>query len=126
MRTGEPIQRASMYTETTFAFSPQLSDPLRPGTSILDLAIYRSSKQQVDLARLSVSSTGTTATTQSTSMGRRGSGLTEMMKARVGTGGNVLDVTSVVKVTWSLPPGQDGAVLPATASKSDTPVQTVK
>ena len=104
-----------MHTGTTFTFRPQLSDPLRPGTSVLDIAIYRSSIQQLDLARLSISSSETTL--QSTSMGRRGSGLTEMMKARVGIGGGDLDVASGVKVTWVLPPGQEGVVLPLSAPK---------
>jgi hypothetical protein len=113
------------YTGTTFTFRPQLSDPLRPGTSVLDLAIYRSSIQQLDLARLSISSTEST-TAQSMSMGRKGSGLTEMMKARVGIGGGDLDVTSGVKVTWVLPPGQEGVVLPTTAHKSGTADQQAK
>jgi hypothetical protein len=113
------------YTGTTFTFRPQLSDPLRPGTSILDIAIYRSSIQQLDLARLSISSVQTT-NAQSTNVGRRGSGLTEMMKARVGIGGGDLDVTSGVKVTWVLPPGQEGVVLPPSASRSDIPIQRAK
>jgi len=112
------------HTGTTFTFRTQLSDPLRPGTSVLDLAIYRSSIQQLDLARLSISSSETAL--QSTSMGRRGSGLTEMMKARVGIGGGDLDVASGVKVTWVLPPGQEGVVLPATAFKSEAPVHVAK
>jgi len=124
MRTDGPNQPALTHMGSTFAFRPQLSDPLRSCTSVLDLAIYRSTLKQVDLARLSISAYE--ATTHSKSMGRRGSGLTEMMKAKVGIGGSDLDITSLVKVTWALPPGQDEVVLPAPAPKSDTPVQTVK
>lgn len=124
MRNKEPKTSLPMHTGTTFTFRPQLSDPLRPGTSVLDIAIYRSSIQQLDLARLSISSSETTL--QSTSMGRRGSGLTEMMKARVGIGGGDLDAASGVKVTWVLPPGQEGVVLPVTAVKSETPVHVAK
>jgi hypothetical protein len=126
MRSKQEANLAGpMYTGTTFAFRPQLSDPLRPGTSILDLAIYRSSLQQLDLARLTISSVQTSIP-QSTSMGRRGSGLTEMMKARVGIGGGDLDITSGVKVTWVLPPGQEGMVLPTTAHRTETPDQPAK
>jgi hypothetical protein len=49
-----------------------------------------------------------------------------MMKARVGIGGGDLDVTSSVKVTWVLPPGQEGVVLPTTAHKTGTPDQQAK
>jgi hypothetical protein len=49
-----------------------------------------------------------------------------MMKARVGIGGGDLDVTSGVKVTWVLPPGQEGVVLPPSASRSDIPIQRAK
>jgi hypothetical protein len=112
------------YTRTTFTFRPQLSDPLRPGTSVLDIAMYRSSIQQLDLARLSVSSSESTV--QSSSMGRRGSGLTEMMKAKVGIGGGDLDITSGVKVTWVLPPGQEGVVLPTIAPKRETGISNLE
>jgi len=126
MRSKQDANLAgSTYTGTTFTFRPQLSDPPRPGTSILDLAIYRSSTQQLDLARLFVSSVRTT-NAQSTNVGRRGSGLTEMMKAKVGIGGGDLDIKSVVKVTWVLPPGQEGMVLPTTARKTGTPDQPAK
>jgi hypothetical protein len=126
MRTKQDVNLAgSTYTGTTFTFRPQLADPLRPGTSILDLAIYRSSIQQLDLARLSISSTETSIA-QSSSMGRRGSGLTEMMKAKVGIGGGDLDIKSEVKVTWVLPPGQEGVVLPPSASRSEIPMQRAK
>ena len=126
MRTNEPNHPAQTHTGTTFAFRSQLSDPLRPGTSVLDLAIYRSAMKQVDLARLSISFTGTTVSTQSTSMGRRGSGLTEMMKARVGIGGGDLDVTSVVKATWALPSGQEGVVLPPCPAKQEIAFPSLK
>jgi hypothetical protein len=59
-------------------------------------------------------------------MGKRGSGLTEMMKAKVGIGGGDLDVASGVKVTWVLPPGQEGMILPTTARRTGTPDQPAK
>ena len=52
--------------------------------------------------------------------------MTEMMKAKVGIGGGDLDIKSVVKVTWVLPPGQEGMVLPTTAHKTGTPDQPTK
>jgi hypothetical protein len=118
MRSKQDASLAgSTYTGTTFTFRPQLSDPSRPGTSVLDIAIYRSSLQQVDIARLSVASSESIV--QSSSIGRRGSGLTEMMKAKVGIVGGDLDVTSGVKVTWVLPPGQESVMLPSPATKQD-------
>jgi hypothetical protein len=125
MRIKELNHPISTFTGTTSSFRPQLSDPLRPGTSVLDLAIYRSSIQQLDLARLSISSAESTIS-QSSSMGRRGSGLTEMMKARVGIGGGDLDVTSGVKVTWVLPPGREGVVLSSSAPKQETASLTLR
>jgi len=125
MRTNEPNQPAPTHMGTTFVFRPQLSDPLRSGTSVLDLAIYRSTMKQVDLARLSISSTGTT-TAQPKSMGRRGSGLTEMMKAKVGIGGSDLDVTSLIKVTWVLPSGKEGVVLPPCPPKQEIAFPSLK
>jgi len=42
-----------------------------------------------------------------------------MMKAKVGIGGGDLDVASGVKVTWVLPPGQEGVVLPSSAAEQE-------
>jgi hypothetical protein len=49
-----------------------------------------------------------------------------MMKARVGIGGGDLDITSRVKVTWVLPPGQEEFVLPPLASKQETTLPSLK
>jgi hypothetical protein len=114
--TQDPTHQAPARTWTTFAFRPQISDPLRPGTSSVELAIYRSALQQVDLARLSISSPASVEQC-SGSQGRRGSGLTEMMKARVGIVGGDLNVESVVKVTWVLPPVQGDVILPPHSAK---------
>lgn len=103
MRLTQDQSQTNPRTGTTFAFQPQLPDPLRPGSSCIDVAIYRSTTQHLDLARLSVSTTRI----ENGRGERRGSGLTEMMKmkTRVGPGG--LDTDSKVKVTWVLPSGQD-------------------
>jgi len=49
-----------------------------------------------------------------------------MMKARVGIGGGDLDVASGVKVTWVLPPGQEGVVLPLSAPKREIAVSDLR
>jgi hypothetical protein len=106
-------QNHSVRTGTTFTFLQQRSIPLRPGSSCVDIAIYRTASQQLDLARLSVSTTEL----ESGRGGRKGSGLTEMMKMKTRAGSGGLDVESRVKVTWALPSGQD-LVLPAISLKN--------
>jgi hypothetical protein len=108
--------QAPAHTKTTFTFRPQISDPLRPSTSCIEIAIHRSAFQQVDLARLSISS-ATSMEQGKESEKRRGSGFTEMMKARVGIVGGDLNVESVVKVAWVLPPGQGDVILPPHSAK---------
>jgi hypothetical protein len=49
-----------------------------------------------------------------------------MMKAKVGIGGGDLDITSGVKVTWVLPPGQEKVSLPPSALKNETAVSDVR
>lgn len=103
MRLSQDLSQTNPRTGTTFAFQPQLSDPLRPGSSYIDIAIYRSATQQLDLARLCVGPTLTPSRKEE----RRGSGLTEMMKVKTRSGSGRLDVDSKVKVTWVLPSGRD-------------------
>jgi hypothetical protein len=120
MRHQDPNQSTSR-TKTGFTFQQQYHDPLRPGTSCLDLSIYRDRVHQVDLARLSISSTSVSRPTlqgDHANSGRRGSGLTEMMKAKVGFVGGDLDVSSKVMASWALPVGQEGVSLPTSKSLS--------
>ena len=106
-------QSQNTHTGTTFAFQPQLLDPLRPGSSCIDIAIYRSTTQQLDLARLSVGPTLTPSRKEE----RRGSGLTEMIKMKTRAVSDGLHTDSKVKVSWDLPSGQD-SVLPMLSGQS--------
>jgi len=103
MRSPLDQSQTNPRTATTFSFHQQRSDPLRGGRSCIDIAIYRSAAQQLDLARLSVEPTFTPSRKEE----RRGSGLTEMMKMKTRSGSGGLDTDSKVKVTWVLPSGQD-------------------
>lgn len=103
MRLPLDQSQTNPRTGTTFSFHPQRSDPLRNGRSCIDIAIYRSTTQQLDLARLSVGPTLTPSRREE----RRGSGLTEMMKVKTRSGSGGLHTDAGVKVTWVLPSGQD-------------------
>jgi len=103
MRLPPDQSQTNPRTGTTFSFHPQRSDPLRPGSSCIDIAIYRSTTQQLDLARLCVGPTLTPSRKEE----RRGSGLTEMMKMKTRSGSDELHTDAGVKVTWVLPSGQD-------------------
>lgn len=114
----------------TFTFLQYRQNPLRPGMSCLDMALYRPTLGQLDLARISAHgvqpahapvSEGTRA--RETDLTKRASALTEMMKTRVGMANSDLEVKSVLKATWQLPSGPDGdtadLVLPAGPRSDD-------
>lgn len=113
MRLPLDQSQTNPRTGTTFSFHPQRSDPLRGGRLCIDIAIYRSTTQQLDLARLSVGPTLTPSSKEE----RRGSGLTEMMKVKTRSGSDGLHTDSKVKVSWVLPSGQD-SVLPMLSGQS--------
>jgi len=49
-----------------------------------------------------------------------------MMKAKVGIVGGDLNVESAVKVTWILPSGQEGVLLPSVVTKSGIAVESAR
>lgn len=101
-----PSGRSSVCVSVA-AFLAQRRDPLQPGTSALDVAVFRLEPGQIELARLSIS------TAQSPDSGRSGqdtfsrrpSALTEMMRNRYTAHGD-LKVEDAGKGRWLIPHGE--------------------